>query len=68
MPHDQPGLGLAAQAFEGFIHLGQAGQDEGYPAVTPGQGRQDVGIEHKSDPHFAAAAQGRVQGGVVVGA
>jgi hypothetical protein len=50
------------------IEVVQAAQYKVDPPVTPGQGVQDVAIQHKHRMHLGALVQGMVQCGIVGGA
>ena len=64
--HDQAGLRLAAGRTQRRIHLHQGGAYEFHAPVAPGQGVQNVGIEHKSAQHALALVQCGGQSQVVL--
>ena len=66
--HDQPGLGQACERAQRRIEVIQAAQNKVHPPVAPGQGVEDVAIQHKHRMHLGAFGQGVVQCGVVGGA
>ena len=66
--HDQPGLWQTGQCAQRRIEVAQAAQNKVQPPVAPGQGVQDVGVEHKHRMHLGALVQCMVECGVVGGA
>ena len=71
VPDDQSHLlrvrypGGQGQLSQRLVQLHQRFADERHPPVLAGQRVQDVGVEHESAPHLAAAFQGVEEGGVV---
>ena len=65
MAHDQPRAGMARQRAQLGVQTRQRTHNELHAPVGPGQGVQDVAVQHKDAVQARARLQGGGQGGVV---